>query len=626
MKPFLAIDCGAASLKVALFEPRPNGVLVLARYEIASLGQRGLEEVERTGLLKEVLRDVFDRNEIRAKGLDANICTPSYQSFTKFLSTPALDGSKVGKIIEYEAQQNVPFPLDEVAWGYQIMGEAEDGELDVLLMALKLDVIDSLSTVCTDLGLKLSIVDGAPAALRNAFMHNYGELEGCSMLVDIGAKTTNVIFVEGGNFFVRSINFGANSITQEFARESGLDWQQAEEYKQQYGYVHLTNTEEPADPYQAIAVRTTRQVMTRLHQQIDQTKQYYVTQRKGQQPVRLFLAGMGSSMTYTAEFFMEKFNLPVEFFNPFRNIELGPEVDRNALVRVAHAMGELAGLGLRTTSVGLTDFNLLPRREKISRQIEKRSPYVVATLFCVGLIFFVYGAQYKSVTGKQEQAVKDLEAKLAEHSQTANSMVKAKNDLDSSKQETEKVERLLRTRYIWINITRAVQDVLAEITPEIYILSGPDQLELMDKTLDEILTEFQPRSVTNAVTAVWLESLTTNVPGEAAVDVLNASGSGGEEGEEGEMAPGMSGSSSEYIFLTLTAKNILPRERETLNSQFALLLAKRFRASPVFEDSEEATKVIGSVPPGASTDRWFKLKLQLKLVHPIQMEDMGGSP
>ena len=90
------------------------------------------------------------------------------------------------------------------------------------------------------------------------------------------------------------------------------------------------------------------------------------------------------------------------------------------------------------------------------------------------------------------------------------------------------------------------------------------------------------------------------------------------------MAPGMSGSSSEYIFLTLTAKNILPRERETLNSQFALLLAKRFRASPVFEDSEEATKVIGSVPPGASTDRWFKLKLQLKLVHPIQMEDMGG--
>ncbi len=527
MTPFLAIDCGAANLKVALFEPQPNGALMLARYEVASLGQRGLEEVERTGLMKEVLQDVLDRNEIRAKGLDANVCTPSYQSFTKFLSTPAVDGSKVGQIIQYEAQQNVPFPLDEVEWGYQIMGTTEDGDLDVMLMALKLEVIDSLSTVCTDLGLKLSIVDGAPAALRNAFMHNYSEVEGCSMLVDIGAKTTNVIFVEGGNFFVRSINFGGNSITQEFARESNLDWKQAEDYKQQYGYVHLANTEEPSDPYQAIAVRMARQVMTRLHQQIDQTKQYYVTQRKGQQPVRLFLAGMGSSLTYTAEFFMEKFDLPVEFFNPFRNIELGPEVDRNALTGVAHAMGELAGLGLRTTSVGLTDFNLLPKREKISRQIEKRSPYVVAMLFCLGLIFFVYGAQHKSVTAKKEKAADELDGKLSKHSGVANQMVQAKNNLDSSKQDTEKMERLLRTRFIWIDITKSIQTVFADVTPEVYILSGPEQLELMTKTVAELQEELQPRSITNATTAVWIESLTTTPPSKSGSSNGGAVGMGG---------------------------------------------------------------------------------------------------
>ena len=654
MKPFLAIDCGAANLKVALFEPQANGALVLARYEVASLGQRGLEEVERTGLLKEVLKEILDRNEIRPKGLDANVCTPSYQSFTKFLNTPAVEGSKVGQIIEYEAQQNVPFPLDEVEWGYQIMGTTEDGDLDVMLMALKLDVIDSLSTVCNDLGLKLSIVDGAPAALRNAFMHNYGELEGGSMLVDIGAKTTNVIFVDGGNFFVRPITFGANSITQEFARESGLDWQQAEEYKQQYGYVQLTNTAEPADPYQAIVVHTARQVMTRLHQQIDQTKQYYITKCKGQPPVRIFLAGMGSSMTYTAEFFMEKFSLPVEFFNPFRNIELGPEVDRNDLVGVAHAMGELAGLGLRTTSIGLTDFNLLPRREKISRQIEKRSPYVVAMLFCLGLIFFVYGAQHKSVTGKQEQVTKVLDAKLKVHSSVATDMVDAKKKLDSSIQNTAKMERLLRTRFIWIDITKAIQTVFENVTPEVYILSGPDELALMNNTVAEIQAEFQPRAITNATTAVWIESLTTTPP-------VNSGASGGVVGGPGGVMGGMggypaqevagggspeaesAGSSSapgsaigqsaelpniETIYLKLKAKNILPRERETLNSQFALLLAKRFRASPMFEDSEEAeggTVVMGSVPPGNSKARWFRFTLQLKLAHPIKMQDMEGA-
>ena len=252
MKPFLAIDAGAANLKVALFDPQSNGTLTLARCEVVSLGQRGLDEPDRTELLKETLQELLDRHEIRAKGLEANVCTPSYQCFTKFLRTPAVEGSKVGQIVQYEAASQVPFPLDEVEWGFEVMGTADTGELDVMLMALREEVIESISTVCNDLGIRLSVVDGSPAALRNAFMHNYAEVEGCSMLLDIGAKTSNVIFIEGDRFFVRSVNFGANSVTQEFSKESGLEWQQAEEYKQAYGYVHLTNTEEPADPYHCL--------------------------------------------------------------------------------------------------------------------------------------------------------------------------------------------------------------------------------------------------------------------------------------------------------------------------------------------------------------------------------------
>ena len=305
MKPFLAIDAGASNLKVALFEPQDNGTLILAHYEIVSLELRGLEETDRTDLLEEKLQELLDRNEIRTKGMVANICAPSFQCFTKFLRTPAVEGSKVGQIVQYEAASQVPFPLDEMEWGYEIMGAADTGELDVMLMALKEEVVESLTTACNDLGIRLSAMDGAPAALRNAFMHNYAEVEGCSMLLDVGAKTTNVIFVEGDQFFVRSINFGANSITQEFAKESGLEWAQAEEYKRAYGYVHMTNTEEPTDPYQAILVRTARSVMTRLHQQVAQTIQYYRSQQGGQAPQQIYLAGGGSSLIYTAEFFIE---------------------------------------------------------------------------------------------------------------------------------------------------------------------------------------------------------------------------------------------------------------------------------------------------------------------------------
>ena len=653
---------------MALFEPQPNGALVLMRYEVASLGQRGLEEVERSGLLAEVLKDVLDRNEIRAKGLEANICTPSYQTFTKFLSAPSVDGKKVGQIIQYEAAENVPFPLDEVEWGYQIMGTTDDGDLDVMLMALKLDVIESLTKVCSELSLKLSVVDGSPPALRNAFMHNYGELEGCSMLVDIGAKTTNVIFVESGNFFSRSINFGANAITQEFARESQLDWQQSEDYKQSYGYVHLTNTEEPTDPYQAIAVRKAREVMIRLHQQIEQTLQYYVTQRKGQQPQRFFLAGGGASLVYTAEFFMEKFDLPVEFFNPFRNIELGPEIDRTDLASRAHCMGELAGLGLRATSVGLTEFNLLPQSEKISRQVEKRSPYIVAMVYCLGLIPFTFGIYYNSVATEQAKATKVLQDELGKHSGTAQEMVSVKNKLDSSKADTEQMKRLLETRFLWIEITKAIQEVFKEVTPEVYILSTPNEIHLATNTIDEVRATLAPKGLTNATTAVWIESLTTTAPttmggagatgsggggmgmgmgmggppkgGNMAMGGPSSGAGGSSAGGMGMSMPGGGGGSAAastpaaelpditMIYLKLKAKNILPRERETLNNEFAQMLAARFRANEMFVDSEEETveegnetKVTGRIPPGDPADRWFEFTLQLKLKYPIKMQD-----
>ncbi len=665
MKPFLAIDCGAASLKVALFEPQASGSLVLARYEIVSLGQRGLEETDRVGLLKEVLQDTLDRHEIRAKGLEAHVCTPSYQSFTKFLRTPPVEGNKVGQIIQYEAQQNVPFPLDEVEWDYQILGTAATGELEVMLMALKLDVIDSLSTVCNDLGLKLAIVDGSAAALRNAFIHNYGELEGCSLVLDVGAKTANALFIEeGGKFFMRSINFGANAVTQEFSRESGLDWAAAEEYKRAYGYVHVTNTAEPTDPYQAIVVKTARNVMTRLHQQVAQTIQYYRAQQGGSAPVRLFLAGGGASMMYTAEFFQEKLGLPVEFLNPFRNVELGPEVDPEALALEAHSLGEMAGLGLRATTVGMTEFNLLPKREKISRQVDRRGPYAIATIFCAGLILYVSGAAHRSIAAKHKEGAEKMEQGLGDFEKTANKITDVEGKLFDRKGKAKKMERILRSRFYWIELVNSIQSTLDGSDGKILILTNPN--ELMPKGTNEV-NQINAEKIAEADTAVWLQTLTMTKPaassggeqggfggepgggGGFGGEPGGGGGFGGEPGGGGGMSEGgmggMGGGAGEpggegggakqdesigVIYLKLMAKNVLAdapngqkvRTRETLNREFATMMAKQFRRNELFSDDETLTKVDGQIlMKEIDGTRWFEFVIQLTLKDSIVMKD-----
>ena len=96
------------------------------------------------------------------------------------------------------------------------------GELEVLLVAIKADIVEGLFRVTEAAGLRLQLPDVSPAALCNAFRYNYGDLEDCTMLLDIGAKTSNLLFFEKGKVFSRSINLGANSITQDFANESKL--------------------------------------------------------------------------------------------------------------------------------------------------------------------------------------------------------------------------------------------------------------------------------------------------------------------------------------------------------------------------------------------------------------------
>src|SRR5690606_2073080 len=116
------------------------------------------------------------------------------------------------------------------------LGTTATGELEVLLVAIKTEVVEGLFRAAEGAGLHLKLVDVSPAALCNAFRYNYGDLEGCTMLLDIGAKTSNLLFFEKGKVYSRSINIGANSITQDFANESKSSFADAEQMKIEHGF------------------------------------------------------------------------------------------------------------------------------------------------------------------------------------------------------------------------------------------------------------------------------------------------------------------------------------------------------------------------------------------------------
>src|SRR5256885_6475045 len=202
-KSFLAVDFGAANLKVAEFEITDEGGLLLKEYGLRSLGQEGGQEGARDTVTQRTLQELIAEKAYGSKNL--NICAPGFHTFSKFVKLPPVDTSKVTQIIQYEAQQNVPFPLEEVVWDYQILGAAANGELQVFLVAIKADIVEGLFRAAEGAGLRLQLVDVSPAALCNAFRYNYNDLEDarCSWILERRRATwyssTRRVFIRGGS-------------------------------------------------------------------------------------------------------------------------------------------------------------------------------------------------------------------------------------------------------------------------------------------------------------------------------------------------------------------------------------------------------------------------------------------
>src|SRR3989442_14435427 len=219
----ITLNLGSQTIGLAEFRAAAGG-LVLVDYRLRETpldpetGQRRDAEValhETGAVLREMMR------EMQIHHASVNYAVPSQSVFARFVKLPALDATKIDKIIAFEAQQNVPFPIDEVVWDYQLVGGGLGEQIQVVIVAIKRDLLDGINNAVEETGLRAQVVGIASMGLYNAFCYNYTDLSGCSLLVDIGARTTNILFIESGRIFSRSLPIGGTAITAAIAREFG---------------------------------------------------------------------------------------------------------------------------------------------------------------------------------------------------------------------------------------------------------------------------------------------------------------------------------------------------------------------------------------------------------------------
>ncbi len=473
----LAIDIGGNSLKMAEFSYPDDGTIVLERFAYAEYDQELVEKEGMKEAFSVLYHRLIDVKNFSAKHVRLSLSGQS--AFIRLAKLPPIGDkeSQVHHIVEYEARQTVPFPMDEVIWDYQLLRhdknvedseeeeEISDGssDMEAIFIVIKSDFVEELAAVIEASGREIVSIEVAPTACFNAGRANGIGINESEMILNIGGACSTLIFSDSGRIFVRNIPIAGNAVTQQIAKEFKISFSDAEELKRRHGFVALGGAyEEPDSEVAATVSKIVRNVMTRLHGEINRSVNVYRSQHEGTKPKKMYLSGGSSIMEFTQRFFHEKMRIPVEYFNAFSVTKVADEVDKVELNDLAHMFIEIIGLSLRQVTECPIEVSLFPEAIKRAREIKAKKPYFYACcaslLLCLGITLWgvegrlTYDEKRVKVAGKE---VKSTQAMV-------NNVSRAVGKLNLQKSQYDDALAIVNMRKRWIQLLQELQKVVPD--------------------------------------------------------------------------------------------------------------------------------------------------------------------
>ena len=222
------IDIGNRALK-AIKLVRGEGGLRIDDFEVIEhenvLSNAG---DNKEALIQSALANFVQRHA--TKGGVAAVSVSGVSSFARFIKLPPVEPKKIPEIVRFEAIQQIPFPLDDVEWNYQLFQSPESPDVEVGIFAMRRELINAHIKHFTDVDLNVQVVQMNPLAVYNAMYHD-NRLQGTTMLIDLGAENTDLIIADGETIWLRSIPIGGNNFTEVLVKSFKLPFNKAEDLK-----------------------------------------------------------------------------------------------------------------------------------------------------------------------------------------------------------------------------------------------------------------------------------------------------------------------------------------------------------------------------------------------------------
>ena len=448
-------------------------------------------EADPVELVRAALKEFMGRNDLT--GDRVAVAVPGQAGLSKFIKLPPIEAKKIPDIVKYEARQQIPFPLEQVAWDWQRLagGMEESGfviDAEVALFAMKREQVYKTLTPLLEAGIEVDVLQLSPIALANMVMFDQlpdpkaidpDKPPASIVLVCMGVDSTDVVMTNGLKIQQRSMPIGGSTFTKALVQDLKLTFGKAEHLKR-----NAVRAEDPKAVFKAM-----RPVFSEFAAELQRSLNYFTGADRTATIGKVLLLGNATKLRGLSDFVAKQLQLDVQRLEKLDRME-GPTVLGAPAFRENRlAFGTAYGLALQAAAGSFLQTNLLPKEIVVDRLIEAKKPWALAAL--VGLfaaaalnfagIFFAwstYAPRLYAAAFAKADAVKSASQAAA----AALEEVRAKRT-EAAAQQRYLVD-VQNRRFQTLDMLRALESLLPRDPPGRPAPNPADRNELHIESLD----------------------------------------------------------------------------------------------------------------------------------------------
>jgi type IV pilus assembly protein PilM len=553
------IDIGTMSLKAIKLRKDGDRVQVEAFDVIDHDQPLSDPTVNRDEIIRRSLTRFLDRHTTRRDAVFVSV--PGSMAFSRFVKLPPVEPKKVPEIVRFEAIQQIPFPLDQVNWDFYKFQAPDSPDVEVGIFAMKKDLVEEVLANFSAVGMSVQGVQLSPLAVYNAAA--YDDMSGGkgAVIVDMGADHTDLVVIERGMIWMRSINIGGSHFTDALSKSFKRPFDKAEELKKNA----------LQSKYQKQIFQAMRPVFADLVADIQRSIGHYSSSHRDS---RLdVVVGMGNPfrLPNLQKYLQQELKMDVVRLDQFKRV--------NADSKTAAALNDNilslpAAYGLAIQGLGLAeiDTNLLPVEIARKMMWKSKQPWFIAATALIVLGVASLGAKYYSASGafdKMEATDTHAsnDAALNKFSAAKGNYTRLGDSVKASQDTAENFVKLAQYRALWPMLNLDILDSLPQAHSQGAGAGAGPSSQPAPVTI--VLTRIDPVFSSN-LSAVSVTGGTTNAAAAAPATPAPAKGA-----KAASVAQDAEPESNRGFIVTINGYTTAPRGWEVVKNQFADVLMKK---------------------------------------------------